>query len=189
MIRVLILRESIWRRSLAILSRRAPRIDLPCSTRWLAGRMSWVNLTRVVANAGAGMLVDAYFEAEFVPWLVESTTLRRVLISSRYPSAEGDLARMVVALATVSNAGSLEVRATNSRELHDRCLIRADGTLQLLGSSVNGVGRNIHRTGPAPVRPPHQAAPSSRSRSCLHRRPASGISRSWLARQADRQGR
>jgi hypothetical protein len=48
-----------------------------------------------------------------------------------------------VALATVPNAGELEVREINSPELHDRCLIHADGTLKLLGASVNGVGRNL----------------------------------------------
>lgn len=36
--------------------------------------LAWVSLTRVVAAAGAGMLVDAYFKPDFVPWLVESAT-------------------------------------------------------------------------------------------------------------------
>jgi hypothetical protein len=105
--------------------------------------LAWVNLTRVTANAGAGMLVDAYFKAESVPWLVETTTLRRVLVSSRHQSATRDLTRMAVALATVPNAGELEVRSTDAPELHDRCLIGADGGVQLLGSSVNGVGRSM----------------------------------------------
>jgi hypothetical protein len=105
--------------------------------------MAWVHLTRVVANAGAGMLVDGYFKADFVPWLVETTTMRRVLVSSRPGKAAQDLGLIAVALATLPNAGQLEVRATNSPELHDRCIIGADGTVQLLGSSVNGVGRNM----------------------------------------------
>lgn len=88
----------------------------------------YVHLTRVVANAGAGLLVDGYFKPEYVPWLVETTTLRRVLVSSRHRGAADDLKRMAVALATVPNAATLEVRETNSVELHDRCLVRADGT-------------------------------------------------------------
>lgn len=105
--------------------------------------LAWVNLTRVVANARAGLLVDAYFKAEYLPWLIEGTSMRRVLVSSRHQKADRDLAVMAVALATVPNADQLEVRSTNSTELHDRCIIGADGNLRLLGSSINGVGRNL----------------------------------------------
>ncbi|MFB9686101.1 hypothetical protein [Amycolatopsis plumensis] len=35
------------------------------------------------------------------------------------------------------------MRATSSPELHDRRIIDADGDVRLLGSSVNGVGRNL----------------------------------------------
>lgn len=105
--------------------------------------LAWVNLTRVVAGAGEGLLVDAFFKPDFVSWLVESTTIRRVLISSKHRLAERDLKLMAVALATVPNADVLEVRATDSPELHDRCIIGVDGDVRLLGSSVNGVGRNL----------------------------------------------
>ncbi|MBE8519426.1 hypothetical protein ILP97_18255 [Amycolatopsis sp. H6(2020)] len=105
--------------------------------------LAWVNLTRVVAAAGEGLLVDAFFKPDFVHWLVDSTTMRRVLISSKHPKAKRDLTLMAVALGTVPNADVLEVRATDSPELHDRCIIGADGDFRLLGSSVNGVGRNL----------------------------------------------
>ena len=106
--------------------------------------LAWVHLTRTVAAAGAGMLVDAYFKPESVPWLIEATTIRRVLVSSRHRDAERDLARMGVALASVPKAADeLVVRSTSSAELHDRCLIHADGVVQLLGASINGVGRNL----------------------------------------------
>lgn len=105
--------------------------------------LAWVHLTRVVASAGPGMLVDAYFKAEFVQWLVETTTIQRLLISSRHSGAVADLARMAVALATVPNTKALQVRSTKDPELHDRCIIGADSRLQLLGASVNGVGRSM----------------------------------------------
>jgi hypothetical protein len=38
------------------------------------------------------MLVDAYFKADFVPWLVESTTMRRVLIFLDIPGLRRTLA-------------------------------------------------------------------------------------------------
>lgn len=105
--------------------------------------LAWVNLTRVVAAAGEGLLVDAFFKPDYVSWLVESTTIRRVLISSKHRQAQRDLSLMAVALGTVPSADVIEVRATDSRELHDRCIIGADGDVRLLGSSVNGVGRNL----------------------------------------------
>lgn len=105
--------------------------------------MVYFQLTRLLASAGAGLLVDAYFKADAVSWLVETTTIRRVLVSSGHRAAEADLRLMAGALGMVPNAADLEVRATDSTELHDRCLIREDGSVQLLGASINGVGRNI----------------------------------------------
>jgi hypothetical protein len=100
-------------------------------------------LTRRFASAGAGLLVDRYFKADAVPWLVEATSIRRVLIWSGHRQAVADLRLMAGALGTIANATDLEVRSTNNGELHDRCLIGEDGQVQLLGASINGVGRNI----------------------------------------------
>ena len=103
----------------------------------------WTHLTRVVGRAGEGLLVDPFFKADFVPWLVESTMIRRVLVSGKHRQAEEDLKVMAVALATIQRADELEVRSTKSKELHDRCVIGADGSVYLLGSSFNGVGTNL----------------------------------------------
>jgi hypothetical protein len=103
----------------------------------------YVHLTRYLAQAGAGMLVDPYFKAESVPWLTETTSIRRVLVSSRHTKAERDLKLLGVALATVPNAAQLEVRHTSSKELHDRCVISDEGAIRIIGSSVTGVGKNL----------------------------------------------
>ncbi len=103
----------------------------------------YVQLTRRLQKAGAGLLVDAYFKAESLVWLIESTNLRRVLISSRHPKADRDRQTIAVALATVPNSSDVEVRHTNDPALHDRCVVSANGDVQLLGSSVNGVGRHL----------------------------------------------
>ena len=89
------------------------------------------------------MLVDSYFKPEQVPWLTSATSIRRVLISGRHRRAAEDLKRMSVALGTVPGASALEVRSTTSPELHDRCLISSDGSVQLLGSSLNGVDKHL----------------------------------------------
>lgn len=106
--------------------------------------LTWVHLTRTLSKAGAGMLVDAYFKADFLPWLLDTTSIERVLVSSRHSKATQDIADLSVALGTLPGAtGKLEVRSTTSKELHDRCLVHADGTVQLLGASITGVGKNL----------------------------------------------
>jgi hypothetical protein len=103
----------------------------------------YVQLTRRLQKAGHGLLVDAYFKAESLVWLIESTNLRRVLISSRHQKAEKDRQTIAVALATVQNGSDVEVRHTEDPALHDRCVVGANGDVQLLGSSVNGVGKHL----------------------------------------------
>ncbi|MFE9699023.1 hypothetical protein [Streptomyces lavendulae] len=103
----------------------------------------YVQLTRRLQKAGAGLLVDAYFKADSLVWLIESTNLRRVLISSRHPKSEKDRQTIAVALATVPNGSDVEVRHTSDPALHDRCVVSEGGEVQLLGSSVNGVGRHL----------------------------------------------
>lgn len=105
--------------------------------------LAYVQLTRRLQKAGAGLLVDAYFKADTLVWLIESTNLRRILISSRHPKSEKDRQIIAVALATVPNGSDVEVRHTNNPALHDRCVISEHGDVQLLGSSVNGVGRHL----------------------------------------------
>ncbi|MGW7239798.1 hypothetical protein [Streptomyces sp. NPDC054804] len=103
----------------------------------------YVQLTRRLQKAGAGLLVDAYFKAESLVWLVESTNLRQVLISSRHPKSEKDRQTIAVALATIPNGRDIEVRHTGDPALHDRCVVGETGHVQLLGSSVNGVGKHL----------------------------------------------
>jgi hypothetical protein len=103
----------------------------------------YVQLTRYLAQAGSGMLVDPYFKADSVPWLAETTSIHRVLVSARHPGAERDIKLLGVALATVPNAAELVVRASESRELHDRCVIGEDGSVRIIGASVTGIGKNL----------------------------------------------
>jgi hypothetical protein len=103
----------------------------------------YVQLTRRLQKAGEGLLIDAYFKADSLPWLIESTTLRRILISSRHQSSGKDRQLIAVALATVPNGSDMEVRHTSDPALHDRCVVGQDGSVQLLGTSVNGVGKHL----------------------------------------------
>ncbi|MGW4651346.1 hypothetical protein [Kitasatospora sp. NPDC004289] len=101
----------------------------------------YVHLTRRLSRAGAGLLIDPYFKAESLPFLVDSTSLRRVLISGSSKTKK-DRDAMAVALATVPNASDVEVRHIEDPAMHDRCVIGQDNRVQLLGSSLNGVGKH-----------------------------------------------
>ncbi|WP_344656729.1 hypothetical protein [Catenulispora subtropica] len=99
----------------------------------------FTTLTRRFAEAGAGMLVDPYIKADMLGWLTEATSLSRILISKK-ENRERSL--IAVALDTLPRGNTIEVRATDSPDLHDRCLIAEDGTVRLLGASVTGIGKN-----------------------------------------------
>lgn len=97
-------------------------------------------LTRRLAAAGEGMLVDPYFKAENLRWIVEATSLKRILISKKASAKERPI--ISVALGTLPNGQSVEVRATDDANLHDRRIIAADGSVQMIGTSINGIGRH-----------------------------------------------
>lgn len=98
----------------------------------------YTKLTRTVASAKDGFLADAYFKADFIPWLVEATTVSRLLVkdtSEKIPLA--------LALGSVVGSRAVEVRMTTDKGLHDRCLIPAAGSVMLFGHSINGVGKAL----------------------------------------------
>lgn len=101
--------------------------------------LSSVELTQALAEAGAGMLVDPYFRPEQVQWIVTTTKVARVLM--RDPRAGAG--PHAVALGHTVGAERLEIRATGDRELHDRCVLSEDGSVTLIGTSINGVGRHL----------------------------------------------
>ncbi|AWZ07414.1 MULTISPECIES: hypothetical protein [unclassified Streptomyces] len=97
-------------------------------------------LTRRLAAAGAGLLVDPYFKAEQLAWVLECTSIRRILISKKASAKERPM--IAVALGTLPRGEDVEVRATAGSDLHDRRIVAEGGGVQLIGSSLNGVGRH-----------------------------------------------
>jgi hypothetical protein len=111
-------------------------------------------LTRAISAAGAALLVDPYFKADMLEWLHSATQVTRLLLSA----AKGQQAREVQLIGLVldgmrenPNAGRIEIRATKSSELHDRCIVQEHGGVLLLGTSITGVGRHLSTIIPMPV--------------------------------------
>ena len=82
-------------------------------------------LTSAASRAGAGMLIDPFFKAQTLRWLLEATQLTRVLVSKR--NGPMDLGSIATALGHLPGASDrLEVRVSAATELHDRAIVGSD---------------------------------------------------------------
>jgi hypothetical protein len=114
----------------------------------------YIELTRAISEAGAALLVDPYFKADMLGWLYNATQVTQLLLSS----ARGAQAREAELIALfldgiqeTPNVGRIEIRATDSPVLHDRCIVREDGGVLLLGTSITGIGRHLSTIIPMPA--------------------------------------
>lgn len=110
----------------------------------------YTDLTRAVAAAGAGLLIDPYFKADMLQWLLSATTISRLLVAKQ----AGEVPQLELALDALKDlpdVDRLEVRATSSEALHDRCLVHANGLIELLGTSVTGIGKHLSTITPLPA--------------------------------------
>jgi hypothetical protein len=111
-------------------------------------------LTRAISEAGAALLVDPYFKADMLEWLHNATQVTRLLLSAakNEQAREVELIRLFLdATCEAPNAGRIEIRATKSSKLHDRCIVQEGGGVLLLGTSITGIGRHLSTIIPMPV--------------------------------------
>lgn len=117
--------------------------------------LNLVTLTGTIAQAKAGLLVDPYFTDDLFPWLIESTSIARVLLC-RDPGKRSSLP--LLAGAAVASGRNLSVRCLPARALHDRFLVAEGGAVSTIGASLNGMSRHfttitrLPEAGEAPVR-------------------------------------
>lgn len=104
-------------------------------------------LTRAIAGAKAGTLVDPYFKDEHLTWLIEATSISKLLLGRKSDSA----AALGLAIDAARGRGrSLEIRYLPPRTLHDRYLIAEDTSVSTIGASINGLNRNFTVLTPVP---------------------------------------
>lgn len=109
--------------------------------------------TRRIAEAGDGILVDPYFKAGSLSWLLNATNITRLLVGHSKPVQKGELELIRLALHGIETAGEprkIEIRATTSKALHDRCIVPDAGVTLLLGTSVTGIGHHLSSILPMP---------------------------------------
>lgn len=106
----------------------------------------YVELTRALAAAGAGLLADPYFKADTLEWLVNATGIVRLLVGSLRTEQQRNVEYLRLTLAAMANTSGvdrLEVRASSAATFHDRVLVNGNGAVQMLGTSVTGVSRHL----------------------------------------------
>lgn len=109
--------------------------------------LNLASLTRSIASARGGTLVDPYFTDDLFPWLIEATSIARVLLCREKAK------RSVLGFYSGGAATSgrpLEIRCLGPRELHDRYLIAEDESVSMIGASLNGLHRNFTAIVPIP---------------------------------------
>ncbi|WP_395156863.1 hypothetical protein [Ilumatobacter sp.] len=95
-------------------------------------------LFRELGEVGEALLVDPYFRIDHLMSVLQATEVNRILTSRKVSNA--DINALAIALGTLgSDARQVEVKVAD-RSLHDRHVIGVDGTVLLLGASLNGVG-------------------------------------------------
>jgi hypothetical protein len=137
--------------SRAILRATADRTEEPATSAVILSPTDPLNLavlTREVAGAKGGLLLDPYLPFEYLAWLYESTSIVRLLIGRRDRRDELDSqnqASLRLALGGIArdNARRLEVRQLSRDLLHDRLLLSEDGDVYLIGASLNGLHKNV----------------------------------------------
>jgi hypothetical protein len=113
----------------------------------------YAEVTRLISEAGAALLVDPYFKADMLEWLLNATQVSRLLLS-RVGGQSIEVEQVSLALHGLRKSpitGRVEIRSTDSGKLHDRCIVKPDGGVILLGTSLTGVGRHLSTFVPMPA--------------------------------------
>ncbi|MFM1795485.1 MAG: hypothetical protein RLZZ340_162 [Actinomycetota bacterium] len=101
-----------------------------------------IQLARIIDKAEAGMYVDSWFDVNDLPWLIEHTSITRLLIGRQKDKGPKD-AEISAVLSTFADRRIIEVRREKSKKLHDRAIVHADGALTQIGTSINGMKNSV----------------------------------------------
>ena len=95
-------------------------------------------LFRELSEVGVALLIDPYFRIDHLMSVLQATEVNRILTSKKVSKSGIDA--LAIALGTLGpDARKVEVRVAD-KTLHDRHVVGVDGTVLLLGASLNGVG-------------------------------------------------
>jgi len=98
---------------------------------------SYARVIGRIASRGDALLIDPYFKLDQLRDILVRTTVRGVLISSKTGKAE--IAALGAALSKHSFEREFEIRI--AEEIHDRYIIPRSGDVDMVGTSLTGVGK------------------------------------------------
>lgn len=101
--------------------------------------LAYATLIGRLASFGAATLVDPYLRLDQLHDLVTQTKLMRVLVSKQHKGSAEVLSGMAVYLGGRGDDRKVEVRASADTDVHDRMVLTPDGSVHLLGYSLNGI--------------------------------------------------
>jgi hypothetical protein len=93
-----------------------------------------------LAGLGSGLLIDAYLTERVLGDLLTVTTVNRILTSTKGRRGR-ERVKTLAALGFANGLRPVSIRAND--RLHDRFFIADGGEVVALGSSLNGVSKNI----------------------------------------------
>lgn len=124
--------------------------------------LAYPRLVARLASSGTALLVDPYLRLEQLHDLVVETEVSRVLISKQQKASREIRAGIATYLGSPRVARTIEVRASADNDVHDRVLVEDNGSVYLLGYSLNGIKAGAAST--MLVRLPDAAAGGQRER-------------------------
>lgn len=105
------------------------------------------SLTGAIAGARAGLLADPYFSDQQIAWLMETTSINRLLLCRK--SKDRGLLEMAAG-AIAQQSRSLEIRCLQPSGFHDRYMLSEDDAVSMLGASLNGLHKHFTVMVPVP---------------------------------------
>jgi hypothetical protein len=100
---------------------------------------SYARVIGTIASHDDALLVDPYLRLDQLPHILYQTSITRILTSTAI--SKQDRAGLAVALSTHNLDRDFDIRAADRNAVHDRYVIPPSGPIQMLGTSLSGVGK------------------------------------------------
>lgn len=103
--------------------------------------LSYAQLIGRVASHGKALLADPYFRLDQLLHILHRTSVTRILTSAKGKDGESNRAALATAMATIPVDRDFEIRFND--DFHDRYVIPGQGSVDLIGTSLSGVGKKF----------------------------------------------
>jgi len=103
--------------------------------------VAYARVIERIARRGQGLLVDPFFRLDHLLHIVQHTSVSRLLTSRKGRDGEARASALAVALSRLNLERPFQVRV--SEKIHDRFVIPRSGPVDMLGTSLSGVGKAL----------------------------------------------